>query len=94
MPDWELSSQLNWIGDRERAANDTRDNIDDYTLVNMTLRRSKFSFGDGQKNWEIAASIKNLFDKNAYDPSNGSIPDDYPLNERRFYAEIRYHLPK
>jgi iron complex outermembrane receptor protein len=93
-PEWQLSSQLNWVGDRERAAGDTRKDIQDYALVNMTLRRSRFSFGESGKNWEIAASIKNIFDENAYEPSNGTIPDDYPLNERRFYAEIRYYLPK
>jgi len=91
-PDWELSSQLNWIADRERAEGDLRKDIGDYTLVNLTLRRSNFGFGDGKKNWEFAATIKNLFDENAFEPSDGSIPDDYPLNERRFYAEIRYHL--
>ncbi|MCU7835712.1 MAG: TonB-dependent receptor [gamma proteobacterium symbiont of Taylorina sp.] len=92
LPEWELSSQLNWVGDRERAIGDTREDIKDYALVNLTLRRSRFSFGDGAKNWEFAASIKNLLDENAYEPSDGSIADDYPLNERRFYAEIRYHL--
>jgi len=45
-------------------------------------------------NWEFTASIKNLFDKKAYEPSDGRIADDYPLNERRFYAEVRYHLPR
>jgi len=97
MPKWELSSQLNWIGDRERATGDSREDIKDYTLVNLTLRHSKFSFGDtdflsGKGKWEFAASIKNLFDKKAYEPSDGAIPDDYPLHERRFYAELRYHL--
>jgi len=92
LPQWELSSQLNWVGDRERSTGDFRDDIKDYTLVNLTLRRNKFSFGDSGKNWEFAATIKNLFDKKVYEPSDGSITDDYPLNERRFYAEIRYHL--
>jgi len=99
MPDWELSSQLNWVGDRERATGDAREDIKDYTLVNLTLRRSHFSFGDRASlsvkgNWEFAATIKNLFDKKVYEPNDGRIADDYPLNERRFYAEIRYHLPK
>jgi len=92
MPEWELSSQFNWLGDRERAIADAREEIKDYTLVNLTLRRSRFSFGDKGKNWEFAATIKNLFDKKAYEPSDGSIADDYPLHERRFYAELRYHL--
>jgi len=56
------------------------------------LKKSNFSFGGGEKNWEFAAMIKNLFDENVYEPSDGSIPDDYPLNERRFFAEIWYHV--
>jgi iron complex outermembrane receptor protein len=97
MTDWELSSQLNWIGNRKREIGDMRADIDDYTLINMNLRRKNISFGHGNECWEFAASIKNLFNENAYEPSSGlpiaSIPNDYPLNERRIYAEIRYHLP-
>ncbi|MCW8929965.1 MAG: TonB-dependent receptor [Gammaproteobacteria bacterium] len=92
-PEWELSSQLSWIGDRDRAETDTREEIDDYTLVNMTLRRKNLKIGEGKGNWEFAASIRNLFDEEAYEPSDGGIPGDYPLNERGVYAEIRYHLP-
>ncbi len=92
-PEWELSSQLSWIADRERADDDIRKAIDNYTLVNMILRRTNLRFSDAKGTWEVSASIKNLFDENAYEPSDGSIPDDYPLNERSIYAEIRYHLP-
>jgi len=91
-PEWELSSQLNWVGGRERAEGDTRTNIDDYALVNLMLRRSQFGFDDGSKNWEFAVTIKNVLNKKAYEPSDGGIPGDYPLNERRLYAELRYHL--
>jgi iron complex outermembrane receptor protein len=96
MPDWELSGQLNWVADRAREVGDSRSGIDDYTLVNLTLRRKNLGLG-GKGRWEIAATINNLFDEQAYEPSNGlpvlSIPGDYPLNERRIYAEIRYYLP-
>jgi outer membrane cobalamin receptor len=98
MPQWELSSQLNLVGDRGRVAADDRDDINDYTLVNLTLRRSRFSFGgessrSGKGNWEFAATIKNLFDQNVREPSDGQIAEDYPLHERRIFTEIRYHLP-
>ncbi len=91
-PDWELSSQLNWVANREREQGDSRTDIDNYTLVNMTLRRKNISLGGSKARWELAASIKNLFDEDAYEPSNGVIINDHPLNERRIYAEIRYHL--
>ena len=85
--DWRLSSQLNWISDRERVNVFTgaRDNVDGYTWVNLTLRRTNLL-----DNWEIAASIKNVFDVDAVEPSDGTIPDNYPLNERAYYIELRY----
>jgi len=87
LPDWSLNSQLTWIGDTERASGDNRKPIDDYNLVNMTLRRQNIA-----KNWEFAASIKNLFNNDAREPSTEAIPDDYPLNDRRAYIELRYHI--
>ena len=87
MPDWLAAAQLNWIGDRKRADGDTRKDIDDYTLVNMSLRRKNIA-----KYWEIAASIKNLFNEDAREPSDGSIFDDYPMNERSVFIELRYKL--
>lgn len=89
---WSLSGQLSWIGDRQRGGDDTRNDIDDYELVNLILRGKDLSFFGDAKNWEIAASVKNLFDQKAYEPSNGIIADDYPLHERRLYAEVRYHF--
>jgi len=89
MPDWLASAQLNWVGDRKRAEGDTRNDIDDHTQVNLTLRRTNIA-----KHWEIAASVKNLFDENIMEPSDGSIPDDYPMNERSVFVELSYNLKK
>jgi outer membrane receptor for ferrienterochelin and colicins len=87
LPDWRLSSQINWISDRERVNFFTgaRENVDGYTWVNLTLRNTNLL-----DNWEIAASIKNVFDEDAVEPSDGRIPDNYPLNERAYYLEVRY----
>jgi len=87
LPDWSFDTQLVDVSDRKRAAGDTRSDIDDYTLVNMTLRRKKIA-----KRWQLAASVRNLFDEDAREPSTGAIPDDYPLAERSVYAELRYFL--
>lgn len=85
---WELSSQLNWVANRERETIDTRDNIDDYTLVNLNIRRTNLS-----KHLEAAIVIDNLFNKDAREPSsNNTITDDFPLNERRLYVELRYQI--
>lgn len=87
MPDWQLAAQLNWVSDRKREEGDTRGDIDDYTLVNLSVRRKNIA-----KHWEIAASIKNLFDEDIREPSNGSIPDDYPMNERSAFIELSYNF--
>jgi outer membrane receptor for ferrienterochelin and colicins len=91
-PQWLLSSQINWVGDRVRAAGDTRDNIDDYTLVNFTLKRQNI-----YDNLAISFGIRNAFDKDAREPSSPSgsfvpVADDFPLAGRSFWTEIRYQL--
>lgn len=87
LPDWSLNGQLIWVGETVRADNDSRSPVDDYNIVNLSLRRKNIA-----KNWEIAASIKNLFNNDAREPSDGSISDDYRLGDRRAYMELRYHM--
>ena len=86
-PQWLLSAQLNWVGDRKREISDSRSDIEDYTLVNLTLRRKNIA-----KDWEIAVSIKNVLDEDIREPSAGAIADDYPMNERSAFIELSYHL--
>ena len=88
-PQWSLSSQLNWVGDRKRVAGDTRSEIDDYTLVNLSVRRQNIL-----PNLDLALSALNLFDEGAREPSNGTIPDDYPLEGRRVWLELSYRFDK
>ena len=84
-PKWQLSSQLNWVADRERATGDPRKAIDDYALTNLSLNYQ-------HQGWKMGVMVKNLFDQNVYEPSDGKIPDDYILNERGIFASIRYHF--
>ncbi len=83
---WNWNIQLNWIGERTRKDYDTRSTLDDYLITDTTLRFS------ANENWEIAASIRNLFDTDAYEYTRSTIPGDLPLPERNFYAEINYNL--
>lgn len=86
-PQWLLSSQINWIADRKRAQSDARSDIDDYTLVDLTLKRQ-----NAYKNLDIGIGIRNLFDEDAREPSDGTIADDFPLEGRSFWAELRYQF--
>ncbi|MCP4695786.1 MAG: TonB-dependent receptor [Gammaproteobacteria bacterium] len=93
LPKWHFNAQANWVADRDRAAGDPRPEIDDYTTVDLTLRRKDL------KNWNFAISVRNLFDEDAREPSPGpdtsgviNVPNDYPMAGRSYFAEISYHF--
>ncbi|PCI65377.1 MAG: TonB-dependent receptor [Piscirickettsiaceae bacterium] len=85
-PIWSVNTQLNHVMDRQRAATDLRTDIDDYTIVNLTLRAKEFARGYG-----FAVSARNLFDEDAREPSlaPGVIPNDLPLAGRGLFVELR-----
>lgn len=90
-PGWHVSPQWNFVMDRKRVDGDTRSNIDDYDIFDMTLRTNAFS-----NRWEFALSARNLFNKRAFEPSqNGafgpSIPGDLPLARRSVWGEFRFN---
>ena len=92
LPSWQLNPQFNWVIDRDRVSGDNRPGIDDYAIVDLTLRRKDF-----KNHWEFALAVKNLFDINAREPSpagvpTASIPDDLPLAGRSFFGEVRYRF--
>ena len=86
--DWSVYASSNSVMDRVRAVGDTRGNIPDYTFVNLTVRKQL------SKSVEVATSVRNLFDVVGLEPSNGTIPGDYPLPGRSVFAELSYHLGK
>lgn len=83
--EWSLDGQLIWIGDRERSTGDTRSDIENYSLVNLALRRNNIV-----KNLNGAISVRNLFDEDAREPSSSVIQNDLPLDGRSIYGEISY----
>lgn len=86
--DWSLDPQVTWVGERQRIFGDPRPSLKGYTLVDLTLRRTRIS-----ENFELAASVHNLFDADAREPSLSAnfIPNDFPLAGRNFYLEARYN---
>ncbi len=81
---WNWDLQANWIGKRPRPSSDSRSPVDAYLLADTTLRYA------GSKRWELAASIRNLFDTDAREYTGRSIPNDLPLPGRNYYVEMRY----
>ncbi|MEO0332406.1 MAG: TonB-dependent receptor, partial [Bacteroidota bacterium] len=85
---WLISSQINWVADRERSNTDNRSAIDDYTITDLTLRKNNI-----YKGLDIALGIRNLFDENAREPSDGLfIQNDFPLEGRNLWLELRYQF--
>ena len=93
-PAWALNTQVNRIAGRQRAPGDTREDIADYTTVDLTLHR-----GSKQNQWNLAFSIRNLLDDEVKEPTSApatggpaSIPNDLPMPGRWFLLQARYGL--
>lgn len=84
MPRWNWNIQANWIGRHALAPGDPRAPIGAYTLVDSTVRYSP------RRDWEFAASIRNLFDVDAREHSSRSLVNNLPLPRRSVFAEARY----
>ena len=90
-PLWRLSGQVNYVMGRDRLSTDPRDTIDDYSLVDLSLRSLSLL-----ENIELALSIKNIFDQEAVEPTTPNIPtipdipNDLPLAKRSVYGEVTY----
>ncbi len=89
VPGWGAHAQVNWISERPRVAGDTRAVLSGYETVDLTVRTDQ-----DIKGWEFAASIRNLFDVDAREPSpydSGlpfvSLPYDIPLPGRSVYMQ-------
>lgn len=86
-PLWQLGTTVNHVADRERQPGDNRPQIADYTTVDLSLRREKFV-----GNWDLRATVLNVFDRDAREPSfaPGNIPYDLPLPGRAAYIEFTH----
>lgn len=82
-PQHNFSTRINYVSDRERRPNDLRDPVDDYTFVDFVVNKEKNANG-----WGWVFSIKNIFDKEAFEPSDGDVPTDYRLAGRSFSLEL------
>ncbi len=86
---WYINIQVNWVGERRRRSGDLRDPLDDYTIVDLTLRHANIT-----KDWEFAILARNIFDEDVREPSvnAASLPNDMPQAGRSVFGEVRYHF--
>ncbi|AZZ91817.1 TonB-dependent receptor [Hahella sp. KA22] len=91
VPNTSVSTQINWIGEQKRADGDGRDPVSDYATVDFTVRRKAL-----EERLEMALSVRNVFDREAYAPSTSrpmvAIPGDLPLEGRSLYGEVSYRF--
>lgn len=96
MPGWSLHSQINWLDSRARVAGDPRPDLAGYETVDLTLRTTGRA-----RSWDIAVSVRNLFDVDAREPTPFdqsplqpfvSLPDDFPLARRSVVIQASYQF--
>ncbi len=88
---WTLSGELNWVGERARAAGDPRARIDEYSAAHIAAHRVL------ARDWTAGFGIRNLTDEDVREPSpfeplspaGSFIPDDYPMPGRFLFADLR-----
>jgi outer membrane receptor for ferrienterochelin and colicin len=89
---WQLNSQINWVGQQSRASGDTQAPLDDYTNISLTLRHQNVN-----RPLSFKFAIKNLLNNNIAEVSQGpsSLPvaailNDLPMAGRSLYSELQY----
>jgi iron complex outermembrane receptor protein len=90
LPGWKIVPQINYVGSRNRAENDPREDISDYTIFNLALNSTNKS-----TDFKWGVGIKNVFDRKHYEPSpyqpnvpSGSfMPGDFQREGRQFYLQ-------
>lgn len=88
-PGWQVSGQVNFVADRNRAWGDTRAEVPDYTSLDLTLRTDR-----PKRGWDFSASVFNLFNADIREPSKtaSGITYDLPMPGRTFWLQARYSL--
>ncbi|WP_457423538.1 TonB-dependent receptor plug domain-containing protein [Roseateles sp. P5_E7] len=86
---WSLSGQVKRVAGRRRAAGDDRAPVPDYTTADLTLRTSL-----RQSGWDLALSMRNLFNADVREPSLAStgIPYDLPMAGRAVDVQLVYRF--
>lgn len=88
LPNWNLHPQINWVGGYKREETDTRPELDDYLIVDLTVSRKQIA-----EHWDFTLAARNLFDEDAKEPSDGvNLLEDFPLEGRSLWAELSYRF--
>ena len=91
-PVWKVTTQVNWVGEQKRVKEDSREPVDDYTTVGLTVRAADFL-----PDWTFSLAAHNLFNADVRDPSPyadpvPAIPGDFPMSGRNIVAELEHRF--
>jgi len=75
-----------WINGRQRVATDNRENIANFSTTNLSLIYRANDSVDFQ------FSIRNLFDENIREASDGQITEDYPMAGRGAWLSLSFSI--
>lgn len=86
---WFLDVNTRWIAGRPRAVNDTRADLADYHVTDLTIRRKH-----PNQPRNFALGIRNVLDRDAREPTtvNIGVTHDLPLPGREWFVEARYRF--
>ena len=77
-----IASINHWIAGRKRAAGDTRAEIDDYIISNLT---AIYHISNKTK---TKLMVKNIFDEEVFEPSTPAVPEDFRMVSRSVWLEV------
>ncbi|MHC4390189.1 MAG: TonB-dependent receptor plug domain-containing protein [Planctomycetota bacterium] len=78
------NTNLMYVGQRERGAGDSREDLDDFIRVDTTLGV------DLVDTVNVSASLYNVFDTDVREPAPSAIPRDFPMPGRTFFFRVRF----
>ncbi len=87
VPEVSTSLKLNHVANRDRAENDVRDSVPDYTLADFTVR-----YASPIPNLDVSAGVRNLTNEDAKEPSGKDLLEDYPLESRSYWVSLQYQF--
>ena len=79
-----ITFNTRWILDRKRLPSDLRAPIKDYNWSNLVINHQL------TEALALQFSIKNVFDSNIREPSDGQIAGDYPMEKRSTWLSFGY----
>lgn len=81
---WSYSGLLKYTGDKERVEQDTREKVDAYSLLDLTL-----TYKHNKHALTFNASVKNILDETYHLPSpQGTYPGDFEQQGRTFMLRL------